>query len=109
MVDTVGLNDKVWLDQAAHPQTEQMHMIERYKRVDQDSMRLDLTLDDPGAYTRPWHTFRNFRRSDSQFLRYQWECTVHEVQAHTDTLAAPALPAGTPASLVSPDKLPAAR
>jgi hypothetical protein len=98
----VGLNDKVWLDEAGHPQTEQMHMIERYKRVDQDTLRLDLTLDDPGAYTRPWSTFKNFNRSDSEFLRYGWACTVREVQAHTDLMGAPALPPGTPASLVSP-------
>jgi hypothetical protein len=102
VVDTVGLNDKVWLDEAGHPQTEQMHMIERYKRVDQDTLRLDLTLDDPGAYTRPWSTFKNFNRSDSEFLRYGWACTVREVQAHTDLMGAPALPPGTPASLVSP-------
>jgi hypothetical protein len=108
VVDTVGLNDKVWLDEAGHPQTEKMHMIERYKRVDKDTIRLDLTLDDPGAYTKTWSTFRNFKRSDERFLKYQWECTVREVQGFTQTLGKPALAPGTPASLVDqPSTLPA--
>jgi len=108
VVDTVGLNDKVWLDEAAHPQTEQMHMIERYKRVDKDTLRLDLTFDDPGAYTKTWSTWRNFKRSDEAFLKYQWECTVREVQGFTQTVGKPALPPGTPASLVDqPTELPA--
>ena len=107
VVDTIGLNNKVWLDEAAHPQTEQMHMIERYKRVDKDTVRLDLTLDDPGAYTKTWSTWKNFKRSDEQFLKYQWECTVREVQGFTDRMGKPALAPDTPASLVGqPTSLP---
>jgi hypothetical protein len=111
VVDTIGLNDKVWLDEAGHPQTEKMHMIERYKRVDKDTMRLDLTLDDPGAYTKPWSTWRNFKHNDdAKFLEYQWECTVREVQGFTQTLGKPALEPGTPASLVDlPTTLPASK
>jgi hypothetical protein len=110
VIDTIGLNDKVWLDEAGHPQTEKMHMIERYKRVDKDAMRLDLTLDDPGAYTKTWSTWRNFKRSDERFLKYQWECTVREVQGFTQKLGKPALAPDTPASLVDqPTALPAAK
>ncbi len=95
VVDTVGLNDKVWLDEAAHPQTEKMHMVERYKRVDKDRMRLDITLDDPGAYTKPWTTFKYFKTVDTGFLQYQWECTVREVQGFFDTVGKPASPDGS--------------
>jgi hypothetical protein len=100
VVDTIGLNDRVWLDEAGHPQTEKMHMVERYKRVNKDTMRLDITFDDPGAYTKPWSTWKNFKRSDEPFLRYQWECTVREVQGFTQNVGKPALAPGTPASLV---------
>ena len=36
VVDTIGFNDKTWLDQVGHPHTEQMHLIERYRRVDKN-------------------------------------------------------------------------
>jgi len=38
----------------AHPHTEQLHTIERWTRIDEGHMTVDVTMDDPGAYTRPW-------------------------------------------------------
>src|SRR5229473_8075947 len=54
VVDTVGFNDKAWFDDAAHPHTEKLHVTERYRRVDFGHMDFDVTIDDPGAYTRPF-------------------------------------------------------
>jgi hypothetical protein len=54
VVDTIGFNDKFWFDQAAHPHTEKLHTIERYTRRDMGHMDIDVTIDDPGAYTRPF-------------------------------------------------------
>jgi hypothetical protein len=90
VVDTVGFNDRTWLDEAAHPRTEKMHLIERYKRVDENTLRLDMTIDDPGAYTKPWSTFKYFT-IDNSGSWYQWVCTVREVQGFTDKLGKPAL------------------
>lgn len=53
VVDTIGYNDKFWLDGKGTPHTEQMHTIERYTRPNFGTLLLDLTLDDPGAFTRP--------------------------------------------------------
>jgi hypothetical protein len=52
VVDTVGLNDKFWLDRAGVPHTERLHMIERYTRTDFTTLRRVVTIDDPGAFTR---------------------------------------------------------
>lgn len=82
VVDTVGVNDRSWLDHMAHPHTEQLHLIERYARVDRDTLRVEITVDDPGAYTRPFTSTRNFRRSDTGFLRYQWVCSVRDNNEH---------------------------
>jgi len=90
VVDTVGFNDKTWLDEAAHPHTEKMHLIERYKKIDAKTLRLDMTIDDPGAYTKPWSTFKYFTTDDSGSW-YQWACTVREVQGFTDRMGKPAL------------------
>jgi carboxypeptidase family protein len=57
VVDTKGFNDKGWLD-GGRPQTEQLHVIERYRRVDLGHMELEITIDDSGAYTRPWRIRR---------------------------------------------------
>ena len=54
VIDTVGFNDKAWFDSAGHPHTEQLHTTERYTRLDLGRLENKVTIDDPGAYTRPW-------------------------------------------------------
>jgi hypothetical protein len=54
VVDTRGFNGKTWLDQVGKPTTEKLHVIERYTRKDFGHMDLEITIDDPGAYTKPW-------------------------------------------------------
>lgn len=54
VVDSVGFNDKTWLDYQGLPHSEALHVVERYRRADHDNLRLDLTIDDPKAYTKPW-------------------------------------------------------
>jgi hypothetical protein len=82
VVDTVGTNGKTWLDQAAHTFTEQAHFVERFSRVDRDTLSYEFTIDDPGSYSKPWGLKRNFRRSDTGFLRYQWVCSVRDTYEH---------------------------
>jgi len=93
VVDTVGFNDLTWLDQMGHPHTEQMHLIERYKRVSPTQLELDMTIDDPGAYTKPWNSHRNFATTNTGFLRYQQICSVRENQQFFDNVGKPAIPA----------------
>lgn len=54
VVDTVDLNDKTWLDQVGHPHSDALHVVERIRRIDYDTLQDDLTIDDPRAYSRPW-------------------------------------------------------
>ncbi len=54
VVDTMGLNDKPWVDSYGNPRSEKMHVIERYRRVNHDTLELAITMDDPKAYTKPW-------------------------------------------------------
>jgi len=66
VVDTTGFNDVGWLDDGGHPQTEALHVTERFRRRDFGHMDLQLTIDDPKAYTKPWGpTLRlNFQPDD---------------------------------------------
>jgi hypothetical protein len=54
VVDSVGFNDRTWLDDAGHPHTEQLHVTEKYARTGPTTMKYDVVIDDPGAYTRSW-------------------------------------------------------
>ena len=54
VVDSVGFNGKAWLDQAGHPSTEALHVTERYRRTSVGTLDLQVTIDDPKAYTKPW-------------------------------------------------------
>jgi hypothetical protein len=56
VVETRGLNEKFWLDTRGTPHTSQLKFIERFTRTDMNTMRYQVTIDDPGAYTRPWTT-----------------------------------------------------
>jgi len=54
VVDTIGFNDKFWFDYKGHPHTEKLHTIERYTRTDLGHMAIEVTIDDPGAYVKPF-------------------------------------------------------
>jgi hypothetical protein len=54
VVDTIGFNDRFWFSNGGLPHTPQLHLIERYSRPDANTLRYEVTIDDPGAYTRSW-------------------------------------------------------
>jgi hypothetical protein len=54
VVDSVGFNDKAWLDFWGNPRSEKMHLIEKWKRVDPEHISVQLIDEDPGAYTQTW-------------------------------------------------------
>jgi len=54
VVDTTGFNDKTWLDRAGHPHSEDLHVVERLKKTDAKTLQIDILMDDPMAYTKPW-------------------------------------------------------
>ena len=53
VVDTVGFNEKQWIV-GSYPTTAQLHIIERISRPNLKTLAYEATIDDPGAYTRPW-------------------------------------------------------
>jgi hypothetical protein len=56
VVETRGLNEKFWIDTRGTPHTAQLKFTERFTRTDMNTMKYQATIDDPGAYTRPWTT-----------------------------------------------------
>jgi len=54
VADTRGFNDRSWLDAFGHPRTEAMHIVERFTRRDFGHIDVEMTFEDPGAYTKPF-------------------------------------------------------
>ena len=54
VVDSVGFNERNWIDPEGLVHTDLYHQIERFTRTDFDTLRYEVTIDDPGAYTAPW-------------------------------------------------------
>ena len=54
VIDTIGFDDRSWLDSLGHPHTERLHVIERVRRPDLGHLEIEFTIDDPGAYAKPW-------------------------------------------------------
>jgi hypothetical protein len=90
VVDTVGFNDKTWVEFFGYPHSEEMHVTERYKRVDAKTMSIAVTIEDPKAYTKPWVN------PPFEFtLEPTWEiqehfCIIDEESAYGDKIRLPA-------------------
>ena len=71
VVDTIGLNGKNWLDRVGHPESAQMHILERIRRVDDKTLQVDLKFDDAKSYTKPWTAQIRF------LLHPDWDILEH--------------------------------
>jgi len=54
VVETVGLDDRTWVDNSGNPHSTALRVTERYRRVNQNTLELTVTIDDPMVYTKPW-------------------------------------------------------
>ena len=54
IIDTIGIDESAWLERWAMPHTNRLHTIERVTRLDLNTLKYELTVDDPGAYTAQW-------------------------------------------------------
>ncbi len=74
VVTTAGYNDRTTVDLAGHPHTEALRVTERYHRRDVGHLDVQVTLDDPKAYTRPWTLPMEFALiPDGQLIEYVCE------------------------------------
>jgi hypothetical protein len=74
VVVTAGYNDRTSLDLAGHPHTEALRMTERFRRRDASHLDLQVTLDDPKAYNKPWKLPMEFALvPDGELIEYVCE------------------------------------
>jgi hypothetical protein len=71
VVDTIGLDDRTWVDGFGTPHTKQLHVIERFHLIEDGKvLEADVHVEDPGAFTMPWNAIQHFR---------QYEAAVRQV------------------------------
>jgi len=89
VIDTTGLDERAWLDEAGHPRSAMAHIQERYTRTDQYNLQLTVTVDDPKYYTKPW----TFMRANFYWMKAQdfaeTLCIPSEAIEYRDKLARP--------------------
>jgi hypothetical protein len=73
VVDTIGYNEGFWIDRRGLPTTEKLHTLERFTRTNSATMKYELTIDDSGAYTKPWTTGFNLRWEEGTEL-FEYVC-----------------------------------
>jgi hypothetical protein len=89
VVDTTGLDERAWLDEAGHPKSTMAHIQERYTRTDQYNLQVTVTVDDPKYYTKPF----TFMRANFYWMKAQEfsesMCVPSEAIEYRDTLSKP--------------------
>lgn len=73
VVDNIGFNEGFWMDRAGSPHTEKLHFVERFTRTDYNTLKYDVTVDDPGAYTAPFTSSATMRWSAGAEL-FEYVC-----------------------------------
>src|SRR2546423_13853829 len=89
VIDTTGVDERPWLDEAGHPRSSSAHIQERYTRLDQYNLQLAVTVDDPKFYTKPW----TFMRANLYWMKAQefaeTLCIPSEALEYRDSLSKP--------------------
>ena len=66
VVDTIGLDDRTTVDGFGTPHTKQMHVIERFHRIENGSeLEVNVHVEDPGAFTMPWDAIQRYRQYEA--------------------------------------------
>jgi len=83
VVDTIGFNDKTWIDGTKHPHSDALHVVERIQKVGNEVLKIDITIDDPKTYTKPWTAQRVFD------LKPDWEISEQVCEENNTYLFPP--------------------
>ncbi len=63
VVDTIGLNDKTFVDNYRTPHTEKLHIVERWKMAEGGkTLEVAMRIEDPDTYNQPWQAVQRYRR-----------------------------------------------
>ena len=86
VVETVGQDERAWLDQFGYPFSDEAHLEERYRRIKHDVLELNMTLTDPKYYQKPWksETKKFMWRPKDYFKNSTWDGMYYDDCAPID-------------------------
>ena len=72
VIDTVALNKDTLINEAGDPHSDKLHVVQRWKKIDNGAaIENILTIDDPGAYSKPWSIrFVYYWKPEIRFMEY---------------------------------------
>jgi hypothetical protein len=91
VVETVGMDERTWLDHAGRPHSSELKVEEQFHLVNNDRLELTVTIDDPKFYTRPWMALNKFvlHRLPDDFDRMELFCAPSENAQYNDVVSDP--------------------
>ena len=91
VAQTVGVDERTWLDNAGRPHSDALRVEERYHRVDGKHLEMTITIDDPKMYTKPWVALDKLplRLQAPGFDIQEMECSPSETADYNKKLGNP--------------------
>jgi hypothetical protein len=89
VIETVGLDERTWIDNVGRPHSDQLKVTETWHRVNHDILELTLTIDDPKMYTTPWTALDKFRMrlQPDWFDIHEMICSASEARQYIESIA----------------------
>jgi hypothetical protein len=90
VVDSIGFNDKLWDDSYGNPRSDATHLTERYRRLNHDTLELQIIIDDPKSYTKTWVSPPKLHKLEPGWEIAEWFCVLDEDKAYDEVVRKPA-------------------
>jgi hypothetical protein len=91
VVDTVGIDERSWLDTAGHEHSDKLHLTERFQKTGPDTIKWTVTFEDPVFFTEPFTVTRNLTRQKTRIMDYSCNDANHDLQHVQPTIGIPAV------------------
>jgi hypothetical protein len=73
VVDTLGVDDRTWLDTAGHEHSDQLHLVERFQKIDNNNIKWTVTFEDAKFFSGPWSVTLPITRQNTEIMSYSCE------------------------------------
>jgi hypothetical protein len=67
VVDTADINETTWIDALGHPHSNALHLVERIRRPNHDTLEIEVKFEDPKTYTKPWTGKKVYQLQPAKF------------------------------------------
>jgi hypothetical protein len=90
VVETIGFNDKEWVDLYGNPRTSTTHLTERYRRLNHDTLEQQIIIEDPRVYEKPWVSPPKLHKLEPGWELAEWFCVLDENSDYDKVVRKPA-------------------